>query len=190
MGNPEPGDEVLVARARLGDVPAFELLVRRHALVGLAVARSIVGNVIDAEDVCQDAWVRALERLDECRRPDRFASWLLQIVRNRARNFLQYRRVRATEPFDEAIDASDQSKADDPSEALDRRREQVRLECAMARLTEVQREVLILHDQLGWKHREIAESVGVSEVLSRQRLFQARARMRQFLDEVADGERQ
>jgi RNA polymerase sigma-70 factor, ECF subfamily len=163
--------------------------VRRHARAALAVARGILGNPADAEDVCQDAWVRALERLDECRQPDRFVFWLLQIVRNGARNFLQYRRVRATDPFDETSDSWDRPGTDDPSRDLDRERERMRLEGAMARLTDGQREVLILHDQIGWKHREIADNLGMSEVLSRQRLFQARARMRQFLEETTDGDK-
>ena len=95
-------DASLVERARRGDEKAFEALVRRHFRAAFAVALSVVGEVADAEDVCQDALVKALERLDDCRDPQRFVAWLLRIVRNRALNFRDYRRVRATEPLEYA----------------------------------------------------------------------------------------
>ncbi len=188
MQSPEPDDGILVARARRGDKSAFGLLVRRHARAALVVARSIAGNPVDAEDICQDAWVRALEKLEECRQPGRFVFWLLQIVRNQARNHLQYRRVRAADPLDEVPEGRERPAKEDPSLDLDRARQRTRLERAMNRLTEGQREVLVRHDLLGWRHREIAEDLGLSEVLSRQRLFQARTRMRQFLGETSEGD--
>ncbi|MCH7729611.1 MAG: sigma-70 family RNA polymerase sigma factor, partial [Planctomycetes bacterium] len=75
-------DATYVARARRGDASAFEALVRRHYRVAYAVALALLSNNMDAEDVCQDAFLKALERLDDCREPDKFASWLLRIVRN------------------------------------------------------------------------------------------------------------
>src|SRR5688500_13710730 len=96
----ETPDATLVDRARQGDAAAFEALVRRHFRVAFSVALSVLADSIDADDVCQDAFVKALERLDECRQPDRFAGWLLQIVRNHAKNFREYRRVRETESLE------------------------------------------------------------------------------------------
>jgi DNA-directed RNA polymerase specialized sigma24 family protein len=98
MNSNEPTDGVLVAKARQGDAAAFDALVRRHYRAAFGVALAVLGRRADAEDTCQDAWVRALEKLDECRQPDRFIAWLLQIVRNQARNQLDRRRVRAAEP--------------------------------------------------------------------------------------------
>ena len=172
-----PDDAALVARARRGDAPAFETLVRRHFGSAFAAALSVLGNRMDAEDVCQDAFIRALEKLDELRRPERFRSWLLQIVRNRARNYASYRRVRAAVPLDEVVAAAD----DDPA-AFARREELARrLETALAELTRIQREVVLLHDMEGWKHREIAEALDISEGMSRQHLFNARRTLRRRL---------
>ena len=89
-----PADAELVARARKGDGAGFDALVRRHYRAAYAVALAVLGRRDDAEDICQEAWIRVLERIDDCRDPSRFVYWMLQIVRNRARNHLAYRQVR------------------------------------------------------------------------------------------------
>src|SRR5438105_2856223 len=65
-------DAELVAHIRHGDAVAADELVRRHFRAAYAVALALLGNAMDAEDVCQDAFVRALERIEKCRKPDRF----------------------------------------------------------------------------------------------------------------------
>jgi RNA polymerase sigma-70 factor (ECF subfamily) len=171
------GDASLVARARRGDSAAYEALVRRHYRAAYSVAVGVVGNGMDAEDVCQDAFVKALEKLEDCRQPEKFVAWLLQIVRNRARNFLDYRRVRTAQPIDTL------SVASTLSSDRDAERSELRgaLEEALGELSEVQREVVLLHDLEGWKHREIGETLGLSEGAARQHLFAARRRMRELL---------
>jgi RNA polymerase sigma-70 factor, ECF subfamily len=183
MHDDGPGDEILVARARGGSSEAFDALVRRYARAVHAVALSVVGSHADAEDVGQDAWVRALERLEDCRDPRRFAGWLLRIVRNRALNHLKYRRVRAAAALEDAFGPEGPAGDSDPHRDLRDTRLRERLEAALVTLPEAQREVLVLHDLAGWDHAAIAAHAGISENLSRQRLFQARARMRKRLGE-------
>jgi RNA polymerase sigma-70 factor (ECF subfamily) len=173
-------DSSLVVRARRGEPAAFEALARRHLGAAHAVALAILGNGMDAEDICHDAFITALERLDDCRQPDRFAAWLLQIVRNQARNFLDYRRVRATKPLEPELAAARENSARD----VERAELRERLEGALTELTTVQREVVLLHDLEGWRHRDIAETLGISEVASRQHIFVARRRLRELLGEA------
>ena len=187
MDDREPADEVLVAQARRGDAAAFERLVRRYARAVHAVARAVLGNPADAEDVSQESWVRALEKLEDCREPKRFVFWLLQIVRNRALSYVEYRRVRRTEPLEHASGISEPPGPGDPGVHWQRERQRRRLEAALSQLTASHREILLLHDVVGWKHRQIAESLGLSEVNCRQRLFQAHARMRELLGEDSEG---
>ena len=170
-------DASLVRKARRGDAVAFEGLVRRYYGAAYSVALAILGSAMDAEDVCQDAFIRALERLDDCRNPGKFAAWLLQIVRNRARNYIDYRRVRETVDLDKVV-ASSGVKTDYATVQAELRGT---LQGALAELTELQRQVVLLHDLEGWKHREIAESLGVSEVASRQHLLNARRKLRELL---------
>lgn len=170
-------DRLLVERARRGDAAAFEALVRRYYRAAHALALAVLGNPMDAEDVCQDAFVRALERLDRLRQPERFSAWLLQIVRNRARNFRSYRRVRSALSLEHVKAASDED-AGREAESEQLRRQ---LESALTELSEIQREVVLLHDLEGWKHREIGELLGLSEGMSRQHLMTARRLLRERL---------
>lgn len=166
----------LVLRARAGDARAFEDLVRGHYRAAFATARALTGNDMDAEDVVQDSFLRALDRLDDCD-PDRFAGWLLTIVRNRAHNVREREQVRAATPLDD-VDPAGSDRADRGAEQDELHRA---LEGAMAALSPVQREVVLLHDLEGWRHREIATALSMSEVMARQHLFQARKRLRDLL---------
>ncbi len=174
-------DATLVDRARRGHPDAFAALVRRHFKKAYTVALALLSNGMDAEDVCQDAFLKALERLDDCREPDKFASWLLQIVRNRAHNFRDYRRVRAAVSIELTGVAGPEDASDEAVQADLR----TRLGRALGRLSDIQRQVVLLHDLEGLKHREIAERIEISEGMSRQHLFNARKTLREILGPTA-----
>lgn len=173
-------DATLVERARGGDAAAFEVLVRRHLRAVHAVALAELGNVADAEDAVQDAFVSALERLEECRDASRFEGWLVQIARNRSRDLRRRRAIRVAAPIEEA---RTRASTADPSRDAERSALRQRLEGAMRLLSGVQREVLLLHDLEGWKHREIADSLGLPEGTVRSHLFHARRALRSMLGE-------
>lgn len=173
-----PSDAQLVDRARRGDVAAFEALVRRYLRPAYAVALAGTREPADAEDVCQDAFVAALERLEECREPERFAGWLIEIVRNRARDAARRRRVRAADPLDAATEPV---SPDDPSVAAERAELRHSLLAALETLTDRQREIVLLHDLEGWRHREIGERLGVSAGAARVHLHHARRALRAVL---------
>jgi RNA polymerase sigma-70 factor (ECF subfamily) len=167
-------DRELVELAREGDAQAFETLVRRYLRPAHAVALAVVGEAADAEDVVQDGFIRALEQLDTCQ-PDRFAAWLMRIVRNRAISLHRKKKVRATMPLEWAAGARSRS---DPVADAERARTQERLKEAIETLPERQREVLLLHDLEGWKHREIGDVLDMKEGTVRYTLFQARRAVR------------
>ncbi len=180
------GDGELVARARLGDEAAFGELVVRYRRPAYTVSLSITGKHEDAEDVAQEAFLVALARLDECRNPDRFGGWFLTIARNRARNLVRRRSVRAVDELLFEVPARTpgperQTELGELREALIR---------AMDHLTDVQREVLLLHDLEGWKHREIAERLDLPAGTVRSHLHFARKRLRTQLDRVHQPEEQ
>ena len=170
-------DASLVEQARSGSMAAFEELVRRHFRAAYAVALAILGNQMDAEDVCHDGFLKALKRLDDCRNPDKFAAWLLQIVRNRARNYRAYRKVRDAVPLEFTVAVSKSDTVRD----VERNELHGLLQGALGKLSDVQREVVLLHDMEGWKHREIAQARHISEVSARQHLFVARKQLREIL---------
>ncbi|HWV56734.1 MAG TPA: RNA polymerase sigma factor [Longimicrobiales bacterium] len=168
-------DARLVELARSGDSAAFEKLVRRHLRAAYSVALATIGEPADAEDICQDAFITALERLDECRNAEKFLSWLLQIVRNRAHSVRRYQTVRRALPLDDALGSAG---SEDPARDMDRTEIRQRLTEAMEGLTAIQREVVLLHDLQGWRHREIGELLGLPEGTVRAHLFHARRALR------------
>lgn len=174
-------DAELVQRAQGGDGVAFGALVRRHLAVAFAVARPLVESEQDAEDVCQDAFVRALERLEDCREPERFRAWLLTIVRNRAHNVRKYERVRRTEELSGETHAGGAL----PDADMERAEIRERTTGALDVLTDMQRSVLVLHDHEGWKHAEIGSRLGISDGASRFHLHAARKRLKVLLADLA-----
>lgn len=172
----------LVVRAQRGDSTAFAALARAFLRAAYSVALAVVARPADAEDVAQDALVAALEKIGACREPERFAGWLLTIVRNRARNLLESRRLRdvvADEPRETSVDQGS---------GLEHVGLRAQLLAALALLNDVQREVVLLHDLEDWTHADIALALGMSELMSRQHLFQARRVLRERLHEQAPAE--
>ena len=172
-------DRSLLDAARAGDRDAFELIVRTHFRLAFATARSIVDDPTAAEDVVQDAFLRCWQRLAQCRGPDAFAAWLRSVVRSVALNHIARESVRSAQPL-ESVSATSSAS---PERDLDRTLLTERLVEAMRTLTTVQREVLLLHDLEGFRHADIGRLTGVSELMSRKHLSNARRRMRKALGE-------
>lgn len=171
-------DDSLVGRARRGDPDAFEVLLRRYFRASYLVAMARLGERAEAEDACQDAFVKAWEQLAQCRDGGRFGAWLLRIVRNTAHNRRDYLRVRRTESLED--DAEVYAKGSAEGE-LERRELAFALRAALATLPPVQREIVLMHDLDGWRHARIAALLDISEVMSRRHLSDARKRLRALL---------
>ena len=172
----------LVTRAKRGDASAFDQLVRRHLRAAYAVALAVLGRPHDADDVAQDAFVAALERIDDCREPARFSGWLIKIVRNRALHALEKRKLRDAARDHEL--SNERSFTNSVGDVALR----AHLLSALSTLTAVQREIVLLHDLDGWSHAELAEALGLSEVNCRQHLFTARRALRAELSALAPEE--
>lgn len=175
----------LVVRARGGDADSFEQLVRLHLRAAYAVALAVTNDPADAEDVTQDAFIAALERIEDCKAPDRFSGWLLAIVRNRALNHRRAQTVRGVAPLSELGRTPSTSNPEREAANTLLREE---LTGAMAQLTELQRQVVLLHDLEGYKHREIGDTLGISEGASRFHLSTARAALRSTLNGNRSGD--
>lgn len=180
----EDSDTELVARVRRGDRRAADRLLERYLRACRAVALAVTGSEADADDACQDAFVAAMERIEDCREPARFGGWLLRIVRNRSLNLVRHRKVRRFEPI------SPLAPAGDPSPAAEAERGELRgrLLAALAGLPPVQREIVLLHDLEGWTHGEIAERLELPSGTVRSHLHHARKQLRNTLAEEGEPE--
>lgn len=173
--SPDPDAED-VAAAVGGDLQAAGRLYRRHRIRVTSLARCITGSPRDAEDVCQETFIRALGGLARFRGQAKFKTWLYRIALNQARNALASRqsrqRLEVLEGGTERMESISQRPVAELSVALAR---------ALARLSERQREVLICHDVLGMKHEEIAEVLQCASGTSKVQLHRARLRLRELL---------
>lgn len=170
-------DGELVREALEGHTQAFGTLVTRYMRSGYLVALSVTGNPQDAEDVSQEAFLVALKRLEDCREPERFGGWYLTIVRNRAKNLLRREHLRRSEELTPEISPGEGG----PGEDLKRWEIRDQLARGLEGLSEIRREVLLLHDLEGWKHREIAERLGIPDGTVRSHLHFARKHLRDRL---------
>jgi len=171
-------DASLVERTLTGDTIAAECLLRRHFRASFLVALATVRDRAEAEDVCQEAFIRALSRLQDCRSPDRFGAWLATIVRNVGHNSRRHRHLRRTEPLADHTYLKAVGQTDD---SIQRRELRETLLGALGRLSPMQREVVLLHDLEGLRHREVGAQLGLSEAMSRRHLSDARATLRDIL---------
>jgi len=168
-------DAPLVEAARGGDVGAFERLVERHRDVVTRVAARVVGDD-DAEDVAQDAFLRAFHRLDAFREEAAFRTWLLQITHNAALSAV------AGRPDAGPISADDSSLAPgSPVEQLERRERLRRLDLKLKGLSPTHRAVLVLRDVEGLSYEEIAEVTGAPLGSVKARLHRARGELIELL---------
>jgi RNA polymerase sigma-70 factor (ECF subfamily) len=155
------------------DESAFRELYRRHTpRLFRVVLRVVGGSEHDAEDVVQESWIRATERLAEFRWEAAFATWLTGIALNVARGMLR-RRGRWEGDPDEAPEPWS------PPAPLG---ERIDLERALELLPAGYRAVLVLHDVEGYTHDEIAAMLGVVPGTSKSQLSCARRAMRRLLD--------
>jgi RNA polymerase sigma factor (sigma-70 family) len=166
-------EDAWLAGARRGDVDALGALYRRHAAGAYALALRITGHADRAEDVVQDAFLRAFERLGSFRGDAPFGAWLRRLVVNIAIDRLRVERRQFGEAGQlDALVAPGQGP-ERPLDALG----------LLARLAPAARTVLLLHDLEGYSHGEIAVAFGHSESWSKSLLARARARLQQWLDE-------
>jgi len=169
----------LVQQAQSGDVAAFEALYRRHhgRIYGL-VWRLCGGSPALADDLLQEAFVKAWSKLDTFRGDSRFGTWLHRVSVNVALSDrrIRVRKARFETEMDETYERTAVGATDVPAA------QQNDLEQAIASLPERARTVLLLHDVEGYRHREIAEMTGMAEGSSKAHLHRARKLVRRELE--------
>ena len=173
-----PADNDLVRRAAAGDTRAFEVLYRRHAgRVHGAVWRLSGMNEARAQELSQEAFVRAWQKLASFRFESAFSTWLHRLAVNVALMDL-----RARDPEDSAeTDALEAAMGPLTPFCAGERAD---LERAVADLPPRARAVLVLHDVEGWKHEEISRELGMAVGSSKAQLHRARGLLRKKLGET------
>jgi RNA polymerase sigma-70 factor (ECF subfamily) len=199
MGAPAPdlhaSQAELIRSAREGDKEAFYSLVHQCERAVYVAAIAILNNRADAEEVAQEAVLKAFANLAQFRGEAKFSTWLIQITINEARVRLRKDRRHLYESVDEhQTDEEGEHVPKDfadwrevPSEALQREELRQALKQAIARLAPKYREVLILRDVQQLSTEETAQVLGISEGNVKARLLRARLQMRDALAPGIDG---
>lgn len=180
-------DGALIRRAQAGDAEAFGRLVERYMRRAYYSALSLVGTREDALDLSQEAFARAFRarRSIDPERP--FYAWLYQILRNLCFNFLRDRRAHTLKLETAGSWLADEAAARidaDPAQALEREEARRRVNAAIERLPARDREVLALKEFEGLSYKEIAALVGIPIGTVMSRLYSARQRLADALEDT------
>ena len=183
---PATADEVLVAAAKLGDHPAFAELWTRHSNTAFNMACRIMGNRDDAEDVTQDAWMKAYVHLKAFDGRAKFSTWLTRITINSALMTLRRKRAHPETSMEiedggtwRHCEITDQTK--DVDELYARHERAERLRRAICRLQPTLRNVVEIHQLSDRSVKEVAELAGLSVAATKSRLLRARIVLRRAL---------
>lgn len=170
----------LVLRVQAGDTAAFDALVSGYVRRARAIARRLMQDPDDADDLVQDAFLRALEKIDgfDAERP--FGPWFFRLLVNTGNDTHRRSAVRRTEP--ERLDAP--SRGPSPLQETERSEVRERFEAALADLPARQRAIVWSFEVDGMTTDEIARELGVAQVTVRWHLHHGRRALREALGDL------
>src|SRR5580692_2622232 len=181
-------EEKLIRRIRDGEHDLFYELVRPYEGRVYSAALSILRNEHDAEDVAQEAVLKAFKHLRQFRAESRFSTWLTQITINQARMWRRKEHANIMEPIVDRQDEEGNYTPRDfadwrevPLETLERNEVRQKLAEALAELGQIYREVFVLRDMQHLSIEETAKALGISTASVKTRLLRARLMLRDLL---------
>jgi len=184
-------DAAWVAATLAGDHDAFGQIVDAYQRIAVSTAYRLLGNSDDAQDVVQNAFLKAFQSLGKLKDPQRLGPWLMRIVTNLSLNFRRSRRSGSTVPLDEQQGVQGVDRDGEPTttvlgpESRAQGRElQTVLDAALGRLPEKQRVTLLLFTVEGWPQKDIAELLECSLETVKWNVFQARKRLRDLMGDA------
>ena len=178
-------DAALVARAQRGDGAAFDALITPLLPRALRVARRLLNDEHDAEDLVQDACLRALDRIEQHDQQRAFGPWFMRLLVNLGLNQQKSRRVRRHQPLSEITPSTSAT----PDRLVEDAEIRERFSVALAALSPRQRQIVMLHEVEGWTTTDISQELGLSPQTVRWHLHDARHTLRESLHLLRDPER-
>jgi len=178
----------LLQRCQKGDELAWEVLVRQHQGRICSIALGYVGEQDEAMDLAQEIFVRVYRSLATCTEPEKFASWLIRIARNACIDHLRRRKAR---PPRRDIPAEDMvglaSGTPTPEDDWVRTSRQKMVHRALQRLSEINREIIILKDIQGRPLEEISNLLDLPLGTVKSRSSRARLELAQAITDMGGG---
>ncbi len=179
----------LVARAKAGDVAAFDELVRKYRPRVYSLALHLTGQASDADDITQDAFLKAYHRLADFEGRSEFFTWIYRITLHRALNAKRDRKRRRTVPLDDPrlLAAVAVDSQGDPERALQLRDRYRTLLEAFDRLSPLLQTTVVLTALQGLSHKEAAVVLETAEGTIAWRIHEARQKMQSYLESLETG---
>ena len=178
----------LVQAAQKGDVGAFEQLIKKYDRNVFRIAQHITQNREDAEDVVQDAFLKAYQKLDQFQGNSKFYTWIVRIAVNEALMRLRKRKTDRSVPLDEPVELGEETVAreiavweDNPEQRYSKEEWRRILDEAVEGLKPDFRTVFVLRDIEELSTEETAEALGISVPAVKSRLLRARLALRETL---------
>ena len=185
----DASDAELVIAALAGNTQAFDVLVTRYQRAMLAIAQQIVRNPTDAEDVVQDALLKAFEALPQLTDLNRFGAWLHSITRNRAlRYYKTAGRYQPQEDMEPYLNRGTDTAAADPAHIVERELTQQAIRDAVQELPDDYRSVIELYYWAEMPQKRIAEFLSLSLTTVKWRLHKAKGQLKVILKKQGYGE--
>jgi RNA polymerase sigma-70 factor (ECF subfamily) len=176
---PEPADDFLISRTLSGDQKSYEILVKRYQKRVYCLAHRLVRDPDAADDVTQEAFIRAYYALSRYEQGRNFYFWLSKIAVNLALNHLSREKRLVELPEDDAnLDAG---LTTDPTAEAEASQLKARIGDAIEQLPLHQRSVLLLRAQEGLSYQEIAQTLSISIGTVMSRLSRARQALKEML---------
>lgn len=195
-------EQELVQRAQAGDFEAFNELIGTHKPRIYGLALKLAGNAEDAEDILQDTFLKAIDKIDQFRQESSFGTWLYAIALNEARAMFQKRKQADLRPLDEYLPSGhhgdDNLRLDgdhgseiprlfdwkDPEKLFETEELRKIINRLVAELPYPYREAFVLRYVEELSVKEVAEKIGESEAATKSRILRARLALRERLSEV------
>lgn len=176
--NSKTGMSLYADFRKRGDEQSFRALYGQHTPMLFGLAMRLSGSRNAAEEITQEAWVRAVERIDDFDGRSRFSSWLAGILINCHR---ESRRQQARDP--ESYDEQGTGAEIIPAfpDRLETTVDTEDVEAALGQLAEGYRAVVVLHDLYGYTHKEIASRLDIQEGTSKSQLARGRSLLQAML---------
>ena len=174
-------DSGVLLRLARGDADAAQETIRVFGGLVWSIALRFTHERADAEDAVQEAFIRALERIDQLSDGSPFGPWFYRVLRSTCLNLLRREKLRDHEEI-----PHDASGERNPEQETDRRLTRQKVLAAMEELPEMQRTAVTLYDLEGYSHREIADILDVAEGTSRAHVHHGRKALREILGDEGE----
>ncbi|MGI6560964.1 MAG: RNA polymerase sigma factor [Clostridia bacterium] len=181
-------EKILLEKARKGDVDAFEMLIREHERKAFNIAYRFLKNADDAEDITQEAFLRAFRSIKKFKGQSSFSTWLYRIINNTCIDFVRAKQNKITDSIDKTIQYDNEElelqipgDQNDPVDMAETAEISQLMQSMLALLPDDQKMAIILRDIQGFSYQEISEITGVGMGTVKSRINRGRMALKELI---------